>query len=359
MLTQLIKRLFPSQKTDHSETDAKIAVPEKEVAELKSLLEAQSQSPLIHDEENEKTQEVLVPSQTAVSVQAMESSLASAAYFDMEEVLGDGQGDIVVEVTLYDPAGNPLEKVTFSGAEDCEGPMRSDIWRNAWRKADEYVKPLKDSQIPLRNEKRFGVHKAYCIEKKQIPEYLTIEMAQYEQVENQPLGPFFPENGPVLVHSLGTWAQDVAEAQRRMDLFFSTAEAFKFARQRDAAAECKGSFRTIGDYSYTFWSREYFHSHDGWDTKGESATIIRISPKEFYHPFDPYHAKERVLAMYGEQDTWVWLNGWGETSYEQLWNVPEGLEALEQERYYLGYSKFRAKNFLGMVGYFEVRRSSF
>lgn len=182
------------------------------------------------------------------------------------------------------------------------------------------------------------------------------EISDYEIVMQQPLGPFFSMDGPVLIHSLGSWEQDVAEAQRRMDLFFSTVEAFKFARREK---ECKGSFGIIGNYGYTFWSEEYFHSHDGWDTRGESATIIRISPTQFYNPSDPRQAQERILAMYGEQDKSVELNGWGQITYDRLWNVPEELKMQEEERYYLGYDGFRAKNFLGMAGYFEVRWESY
>ena len=57
MFTKLIKRLFPAKQADHPVADAKIAALEKEVAELKALLETQSQSPMIRDEEKEKTQD--------------------------------------------------------------------------------------------------------------------------------------------------------------------------------------------------------------------------------------------------------------------------------------------------------------
>lgn len=455
MFERLMKRFFISRQEDKTDSDAKIAALEKEVAELKALVEKQARR--AGEEKNQRT----ATGQTNTSSKQVPSHPnEKASYFDMEEYFCNGHDDTAVDVIQYDGNGNVISRETFRWNSGCdevtsEGiwgkantyarsliqggiPCRKkspistatgsdvlspvlksdngnnaasaraayfdwedtswensksgtykiavtitqydqdgnvvareifsedrvdketqkdllkDAWESVWKKADEYAETLKKSGILIRNEIRNGIKRRYSIAKEQYPDVPEKDMKDYRVVCEQPLGPFFPKGGAVLVDSLGNWEKDVEEAQRRMDLFFSTAEAFKFARQRDAAAECRGAFRTKRNYSYTFWSREYFHSHDGWDTEGESATIIRISPEEFYHPSDPNHAKERVLAMYGEQNTQVRLNGWGNTSFEQLWNVPEVLGKQEQERYYLDYNKFRAKNFLGMVGYFEI-----
>lgn len=462
MLERLIKRLVTAKSKNTTDSDAKIAALEKEVEELRALVQKQA-----NQAGKEEIQRTVTSQANASSIQVQCHPTEKASCFDMVEYFCNGHNDTAVDVIQYDSNGNVIMKKTFSWSDGCgevtsdgiwkkanqyaqtlansgipcrkkipicgkqsDEPLKAEshttekegipsakaayydwedtswdnsrsgiykiavtvtqydqdgnviareifcedhvdkespndvlrnAWKSVWEKADQYAENLKESGIPLRNEIRNGIKGRYSLEKKEYLDVPEKDMEDYHSVCKQPLGPFFPIGGAVLTESLGSWEKDVEEAQRRMDLFFSTAEAYKFARKRDTAAECKGSFRTKGIYDYTFWSREYFHSHDGWDIEGKSAEIIRISPKEFYYPSNSRYATERILAMCGEQNTRVRLNdAWGgEVSYEQLWKVPEGLEKKEQERYYLGWDKFRAKNFLGMVGYFEVCRNSF
>ena len=353
MFMQRFKQWLCSKRNDTTEKDTRILALEKEVAERKNLVTAQNQKEPVAVV---KSAELSPKPALQKPVEQKEETPAKAVCFDMVEYFCNGHDDVTVAVSQFDSNGKKIAEEEFNW-NTCDEVTSEGLWR----KAKEYARELQAANIPLRWEKPLcgedRNHMQSSAERKETSKQPTKEEIQsYQAIMQQPLGPFFCKDEPVLLHSVGSWEQDVEEACRRMDLFFSTAEAFRWARREK---QCKGEFRFKGNYDCTFWAQEYFHSHDGWDVRGESATIRRISPKEFYNPSDSSNAEAYRLALEGKQKNSIYLNGWGEISFDQLWKVPEELEEPEEERYYLRYNRFCAKNFLGMVGYFEICWESF
>ncbi len=142
--------------------------------------------------------------------------------------------------------------------------------------------------------------------------------------------PFFVQGKPILVNGTGNWDADFEEAQRRMDMYFSKA---LFLRQYSAGASIHGEWTYPLTYRYVFSSRVYFHSHDGECVSQTDISIHRISAKRYY--------SEKKDAISDE-------------SYHQQW-FPDFVMAMhENEYYFISDYKFRAKNFLGMNGFYEV-----
>jgi len=174
------------------------------------------------------------------------------------------------------------------------------------------------------------------------------ELQYYEALKNQSSCSFFPENGPILLQSLGSRENDEEEATRRVKEFFKTTACFQYDRKRGCGVhDSKFSFTRLS-YECHFWKEEYSHSHDGECIRASWGSIERISPKEFYNP------RDRDRAHSGSE---LWAPGHlykGTETYDRRWQVPEELQYPDEERYYLDHNKYRAKNFLGMVGYFEI-----
>ncbi len=151
--------------------------------------------------------------------------------------------------------------------------------------------------------------------------------------------PFFNEDEQILVNSTGSWEQDLAEAQHRMD------EVIKFK------GGITGEWSTWRSYECVLHSETYYHYHDGEDTRGEGISIRRISMEEFFldmqksiscdipPSFGYFHQIKMTPAMY--------------------WDYPIDLRQDEGERYYLDIHCLRIHNFLGMLGYFEIKQYSF
>lgn len=149
MFTKLIKRLFPAKQAEYPDADTKISALEKEVAELKALLEAQSQRSLTTIKEKDKTQAAPIPPKLATSLSAKESSLAEAAYFDMVEYFCNGHDDTAVDIIQYRHNGQEILRETFSWSNGC-GEVTSE---GIWKKANECAQRLILEGIPCREKK--------------------------------------------------------------------------------------------------------------------------------------------------------------------------------------------------------------
>ena len=182
MFMQLFRRLFPSKIDHHSED--KIASL-KETVELKTLVQAQNQRSEVTTGDDATSNDKFVAS-------------ARTAYYDWEDSSWDncrsGECKVAVTVTQYNQDGNIIAREVFCAVHLDKGTqieLLEEAWNEVWKKADEYAEGLKKSGIPIRNEIRNGIMRRYSVEKVEIPLELREETAQYNTVQNQPLGPFF------------------------------------------------------------------------------------------------------------------------------------------------------------------------
>ena len=160
-----------------------------------------------------------------------------------------------------------------------------------------------------------------------------IENEDISAIQDNTSKPFFTDDQALLIDGTANRNDDLKEAMRRMDLFFSTAPFLKkYANDKSI----QGEWYPPRTYYHIFSTRTYYHYHDGEEVEQTAVAISRISAKKYY--------EGKIDAV-------------SELNYGKDWMCDPSVMSYETERYYLDDRRFRAKNFLGMVGFFEVRFS--